>query len=207
MANNEKLNSNVIKYQSGDREVFRDIYEALTLMRNGWLAKASGRYLDDRATREAAFDDTLLKSLAAYDSAHERGFVEYMSGNLRRANASIYRTVTRNKLACEVPDAPVYPDETESITLLDTIVDADANPEDIVMKEQKKRDHRQVISILLADQSEVVKNIAINRVMYESDNALAKALGVHHMVVKRTWKKIAERYDANRFGPICQYLA
>ncbi|RAU96800.1 hypothetical protein [Paenibacillus sp. YN15] len=203
MEESKQLNSLVVRYQNGDKAVFGDIYEALAPMRNGWLAKASGRYLDDKATRLASFDDTLCDSLCRYNPDIGR-FVGFLADNLRRANAKGYRNRNRKKLTCEVPDDPIYSDDDDGMTLLDTIADANPLPEEVV---QKKRDHRQVISILLADQSAEVKRIAEHRPMYKTDNALAKALGVHHTVVKRTWSKIVARYDANRYGPISEYLA
>lgn len=201
MENNEKLNSLVIRYQHGDGEAFRELYDSLSPMRSRWLAKATGRYLDDRATREAQFGDTLWKCAANFDAAKSTDFIRHFISNLRHANVTGLRRRTSKSLSMEVPDRQIDEDGT---LLTELIADANPLPDEIV---QKKRDHRQVISILLADQSEVVKKIAIDRPMYNSDLELAKALGVHHTAVKRTWNKLAARYDANRFGPISQYLA
>ncbi|KAF6658913.1 hypothetical protein ACT3XG_14920 [Paenibacillus polymyxa] len=41
---------------------------------------------------------------------------------------------------------------------------------------------------------------------YESVRALAKALGLHPEAVSRKLRKLAHRFDANRFGNISDYL-
>lgn len=196
---NIEINRIVARYQAGDSAAFRQLFDGLTRMRNAWLAKASGQYLDDAASRQETFDDTLWESANSFDERRANGdFIGYFSGNLRRANVDMIRRRQRKSLRLEVPDDPL---EDGVTTLIDIIADANPLTEDIV---QKKTDHRQVIRSLLTHDDEIFMN---SRMKHETNGALAKALGVHHTTVKRKLDKIAARYDANRFGPISQLLA
>jgi hypothetical protein len=100
-------------------------------------------------------------------------------------------------------------DESDSCLL--QIEDEHHVEQEVIDKLGKKRedDQRQLIAFL-SDPSQVDSDttlIVSNFSQHDSITALAKALGMHHETVKRKLRKLARRYDANRFGDINEYLA
>lgn len=83
------------------------------------------------------------------------------------------------------------------------------NLEDYALR-KKEADQRQLIDSLVNDPSQVdpiTTLIVAEFPKYKSITALAKALGLHHEVVKRKLTSLSRRYDANRFGDVRDYLA
>lgn len=73
---------------------------------------------------------------------------------------------------------------------------------------KKEADKRQLIDFLLESTTDSVTTaIVTNFPRYKSITALAKALGLHHEVVKRKLRALSRLYDANRFGDYHDYLA
>ncbi|MHA7964955.1 hypothetical protein ACX93W_12500 [Paenibacillus sp. CAU 1782] len=71
-------------------------------------------------------------------------------------------------------------------------------------------DQRQLVDFLagnINDLDPITALIVTEFSKYKSVNALAKALGLHHEDVKRKLRRLSRRYDANRFGDYCDYLA
>jgi hypothetical protein len=163
--------------------------------------------MNDEHSLIETYDNTLWKSLKAYEPT--RDFLPFFSSNLKRANVSRIRKSKAEKIAIEAYDleAMASPDEkvwTRELLVLDWIEDKELNVEECV---QKKRDQSHLISNLLATADELTWKICSNYGMYDSENALAKALGIHHTAVSRRLAKLASRYDANRFGNIREYLS
>lgn len=76
--------------------------------------------------------------------------------------------------------------------------------------QKTEADRRQLIDSLadnINDLDPVTALIVTEFSNYKSVNALAKALGLHHEEVKRRLRRLSRRYDANRFGDYCDYLA
>ncbi len=86
---------------------------------------------------------------------------------------------------------------------------ANETVEDEVLK-IKEADQRQLIDFLVNnDPSQVdpeTRLIVSEFSQYPSITALAKALGLHHEVVKRKLRKLARNYDSSRFGDYRDYL-
>lgn len=77
------------------------------------------------------------------------------------------------------------------------------------MYRKKEADQRQLIDFLVNDPVKVdtVTTLIVTEFSkYPSITALAKALGLHHEVVKRKLLALSRKYDANRFGDIRDYL-
>jgi hypothetical protein len=92
------------------------------------------------------------------------------------------------------------------------VIDGNCNVEEeaLVYADKKEVDQRELIDFLVSDPSQVDRDttrIVSQFYKYSSIAALAKALGMHHEVVKRKLRKLSRRYDANRFGDINEYLA
>lgn len=109
--------------------------------------------------------------------------------------------------------------ETEKQRSLDSMMDdgaptlkllqSDYDLEDSVLR-KKEADQRQLIDFLVNDPDKVdpVTTLIVTEFpKYQSIAALAKALGLHHEVVKRKLTALSRRYDANRFGDYRDYLA
>ncbi|MBJ6364203.1 sigma-70 family RNA polymerase sigma factor [Paenibacillus sp. GCM10012307] len=75
---------------------------------------------------------------------------------------------------------------------------------------KKEADQRQLIDFLVTKDPSQVDPETIDIIsrfsQYPSITALAKALGLHHEVVKRKLRRLARNYDANRFGDYRDYL-
>ncbi|WP_154665822.1 hypothetical protein [Paenibacillus pinihumi] len=105
-----------------------------------------------------------------------------------------------------VLDKPYDRDNEDAPTLE---LSDEINIEDTVLR-KKEADQRQLIDFLVnSDPSQVdpdTKLIVSRFPQYPSITALAKALGLHHEVVKRKLRRLARNYDANRFGDYRDYL-
>ncbi|WP_433943657.1 hypothetical protein [Paenibacillus sp. SN-8-1] len=92
---------------------------------------------------------------------------------------------------------------------------ADVSTVEIVVLERyakKKADQRQLIDFLVHSGVPDAATIALVEAYLSappsaSDTAIAKSIGIHHETVKRKLRKLARRYDANRFGDLDEYLA
>lgn len=116
----------------------------------------------------------------------------------RREKRRRKREVSWNTPTSAMPDAP---------TLEMTMVSDDDTEAEAVAK-KKEAEQRQLLDFLLESTTDsLTKKIVRMLPEYDSANALAKALGVHHSVVSRKMKSLARFYDANRFGDISDYLA
>lgn len=197
MNDHQKLNRAAAMYKLDPNESTRQVYELLDGYRRQYLRKANGRYMNDEHALTEAFDTTLWKSLEAYD--REQDFLPFFSGNLKRANVSRIRKGGAEKISKEVYDSV----SEDGSSMLESIQDPERFEETV----QKKRDQLELISILLAKADEFTMKVCNARVIFESDNATAKSLGIHHTKVSRTLEKLARRYDANRFGNVFQYYS
>lgn len=132
------------------------------------------------------------------------GFGQQMSTALKNARTDFFRAEKARRRRYELTvDKPTEEDTPTSE------VAEEHTLEEIVFIQQKKDDQRQLIAFLI-DPSEVdaaTTEIIAAFSKYESITALAKELGLHHEVVRRKIRKLARRYDANRFGDISEYLA
>lgn len=174
----------------------RQTFEMLDAFKRKYLRRANGRYMNDEHSLTEAFDTTLWKSLEAYDKLQD--FLPFFSHNLKRANVSRIRKGGAAKVSNEIYDSV----SEDGSSMYESIEDP-VRFEEVV---QKKRDQQKLISVLLASADEISVQICTNYDVYDSDNALAKALGVHHSTISRSFAKLKRRFDANRFGELSDYI-
>jgi DNA-directed RNA polymerase specialized sigma24 family protein len=195
--NHPQLNTVAATYQSDPNGCLRQVYEMLDAFKRRYLQKANGRYMNDEHSFTEAFDTTLWRSLKAYDPVQD--FLPFFSSNLKRANVSRIRKGGATKVTAEIYDCV----SEDGSSMMESLEDPDQFEESV----QKKRDQRELVSNLLAVADELTRKICLNYAMYDSENALSKALGIHHTAVRRSLARLSRRFDANRFGELRDYIA
>lgn len=200
----EKLNSKAVSYYASPTpDSFRELYEeAVAVFRKVNRSSVIGSRKGDENDADEIFD-TVILTLSREEDV--RDFGRAMSARLKNARLVFFRNEGRRRKryeltidACE-PDAPTNE------------VAAELTTEDIVIQRYKKKeaDQRQLIDFL-TDPTQVDHDttlIVSQFPQHESITALAKALGLHHEFAKRKIRRLARRYDANRFGDFREYLA
>lgn len=211
-----KLNnyaSTYFAHRSGDN--FRNLYdEAARLFLGMHRQKVSRDRLGSDHDAVETFDDTLMD----ISSRHDIGdFGKTLSAALRKKRAMIgrtnrrrqtrYRTVIDEKV--ERDDGtytPKYEAKTENKVVEDEVIGN--------VDKKKEADQRQLIDFLVISDSKepdatTTDIVEAYRLAPPSakDTAIAKSLGIHHETVKRKLRRLARRYDANRFGDYRDYLA
>lgn len=142
------------------------------------------------------------------------GFGKQMATALKNARIDFFRSERSRHNHFELTI-----DSSDEDTPMSEVVD-DQTVESIVMYRQRKKEADQLRKLIdfLSDPTQVDSDTtrivssfrevnADGSLRYSSITALAKALGLHHEVVKRKLRKLSRRYDANRFGDISEYLA
>lgn len=213
--NIEKLNILWEEHRKFRRdETFNEIYAELEPQRsqNRRLVERSG--YGDESDALTVFDEVLMRLIR---SDNVKDFAKSLTTSLKNARTDFYRKETR-RLAHVHNDINSASDDTdETPTSLELYAKTD---DDIVeqavfdhMHKKKEADKRQLIDFLLcpARTVDTVTTLIVTRYNNaspkESDNAIAKSLGLHHETVKRKLHALSRRYDANRFGDISDYLA
>lgn len=160
-------------------------------------------YGDDSNALET-FDDTFMELAAKIETLDN--FAHHFSRALRHDRLDFFDKMRRYRNRYEFT---INNDLAESAPTL-TLVSPDNTEEDAMYNpRQRESDQRQLIAQLCdpTQVDSVTTLIVTNFSQYPSVTALAKALGLHHEVVKRKIRKLSSRYDANRFGDINEYLA
>lgn len=171
----------------------------------------------DAADFESAMTEALWEAYKTYDPTRGTPIEARIDRKIRDAAVDVIRG--RNggyaRRVYAVLDAPKN-DEEDSPKSEPT--NGRTAEDDAIYSEAKKRaDQRQLIDSL-CDPTQVdydtVRAVSSFRevnadgsLRYDSVTALAKALGMHHEVVKRKFRRLASRYDANRYGDYREYLA
>ncbi|MGF9711679.1 hypothetical protein [Paenibacillus naphthalenovorans] len=207
MVNNVKLNNLVQQYQmSKQAETFREIYLLISNEWKSWVRRDVRRTLSDAHRVLEIYHEALLKAIEIYNK--EKGnfikllqrCVTYLRSREQRDNLVRMR---REEISLTVrtsdEDAPT------------SEVASEYNLEDHIHK-KKEADQRQLIDFLLDRANDPVTTLIVTKFREDefgkmSITALAKALGLHHEVVKRKLRALSRHYDANRFGDIADYLA
>ncbi|WP_449600342.1 hypothetical protein [Paenibacillus sp. Marseille-Q9583] len=190
-------------YATRSQDAFRALYnEAKRVFQTQNRRRVCASGYGDRNDADSILDDVILK-LIGKDALN--GFGLWMATALKNARIDwLRKEQTRGKRY----ELTINKDDEDTPT--SEIAD-DLTTEDIVIQRYKKKeaDQRQLIDFL-ADPSQVDHDttlIVSQFSQYESITALAKALGLHHEFAKRKIRRLARRYDANRFGDVHEYLA
>lgn len=207
----EQLNSLADAYlKSPTNENFNKLYmeaseEFGSIHRDALFAKGcrdphSAQESFDNAVLELTRRDDVVDFSRALSSALRKKRLMSCRGSIRRRRrfpGSLDESVADDSGECTLKyDAPETP-SAEDIAILDLFA-------------KKEADQRQLIDFLVKDLPQVDHDttlIVSQFPQYKSITALAKALGLHHEIVKRKLRKLSTRYDANRFGDYRDYLA
>ncbi|QVY62950.1 hypothetical protein [Cytobacillus gottheilii] len=191
----------IMEYQETKSDaVFTQIYETLAVkfLKEGDYRQAVARSIGaDEHELQEIFDDCVMYTVGNYDGS--RSFEAYFKWKFRNMRANFLRDKNTDR---QVHLNAIHLDDDENTTL--ELVDA-ANVEQEVVK-TTEADQRQLIDSLTKDIDATTTAIVEALPRYASVNALGKALGMHHEVVKRSLKKLAKNYDVNKFGDYRQYL-
>lgn len=206
-----QLNSLAIAYRTERTDdAFRKLYELASAMFEQFHRDAlfSKGCRDSHSAKES-FDSAVLELSQRDDVGN---FANALSAALRRKRLMLCRTLARRRNRF-----PGSLDETEADDSGEYSpkykMPEESSAEEIAIRElceKKEGDQRQLITFLVADPTQVDRetNLIVSQFsQYDSVTALAKALGMHHEIVKRKLRKLSRRYDANRFGDIREYLA
>lgn len=159
---------------------------------------ASG--LCTRNEADAVFDDVLLR-LTSRECLQNFGL--QLSTSLSNARKDFLKVSLRRNRRCELGLDKSFDESTPMLEIRDSI-ETDGE----VLK--KEDDQSKLIAYLSdptqvdSDTTAIVSTFLQDE--YESVRALAKALGLHPEAVSRKLRKLAHRFDANRFGNISDYL-
>ncbi|WP_127506857.1 hypothetical protein [Paenibacillus humicus] len=128
---------------------------------------------------------------------------------LKNARLNFYRKRKRSERWFGVLELDQPVDHGEDGAATPTLLDRKGSSDNVAQK-MKEADQRQLIDSFVNDPAKVdpVTTLIVTKFsQYDSVTALAKALGIHHEVVKRKLERVRRQYDANRFGDYREYLA
>ncbi|WP_317981523.1 hypothetical protein [Paenibacillus glycanilyticus] len=183
-------------------EAFRAVYDELSDVRNMNRAIIMRAGNGDESDAMQIFHDVLMRIL---DKDVEFGRVFHSS--LKNARIDFFRKRKRERTRQRSLDA-MTDESADEGAATPKVLRSDYDLEHEVLK-TKEADHRQVIDFLVdPTQVDTVTTLIVTEFpKHKTVTALAKALGLHHEVVKRKLHALSRRYDANRFGDYRDYLA
>lgn len=207
---NEKLNSLHEEYVNSTdnrlrNDVFGEIYaetkRARDINRDKVLATGCG----DEADAQVVFDEVIFKMV------RDRSITDFertLNRRLKTKRIDLLRSNVRKRTRqCSFDE--LLEQASEGAATLNEEVLRGCSTEEIVFT-KKEADQRQLIDFFVNDPAKVdtVTTLIVTEFSrHNSITALAKALGMHHEVVKRKLLALRRHYDANRFGDYHDYLA
>lgn len=191
-------------------EAFYNLYtEARKLFLKIHIAQTVRCRRGDAHDAEGTFDDLVMK--LAYDD-DVRSFGEMLSAALRIKRLEVERGNVRREKRIQQDVQRSEENEEGTLTLLNLLTDGVSAEDAVITSLTQKKDaqKRELLSSLI-DPGKVVDHdtrlIVSQFSRYPNVNALGKAIGIHHEVVKRKLRKLSRGYDGNRFGDVNEYLA
>lgn len=196
----EKLNTLAKQYLAGQVD-FNELYETLNA---GWFRKQREqdfhRYPNERHEVTAMYDDSIIKALEGF----REDFASYLKVSLKHGRGKLRQRIRRK----EVNEISIEGIEDDSETGAPTPAELRApDPFERAAEKEKARNQRQLISELAVGADGFTQTVVKLFSRYNSMNALAKALGVHHSKVSRSIRRMSRGYDANRYGNLYDLLA
>jgi DNA-directed RNA polymerase specialized sigma24 family protein len=207
MEQNE-LNSLAECYRTSRCErVYESVYRAMDGLQSiNRRSLAKTRYGDD-AEADEIFDkvfDRIINTEVTQD------FTKLLSVSLKNARIDFIRKEQRRRTGVVSLEDTVKSkngDQSNAPTL-GSIIQSECDTErDALIKKKRAEQLSLIDSILEPSQDSVTSDIVTLFPRYDSANALAKALGVHHTVVSRKLRALSRNYDERKFGDIHDYLA
>jgi len=196
---NQQLNNLVLRYQSErSDEVFAEIYADVT---KGWrsLATVAKSIRASEAETLAAYEDVLMRCLAAYDGRGD--FIKFLKMNIKWKQKDIYGMTKRRK------EFEVYEKATEDEAATSFEIADEFNLEETVIA-KKKADQLALIDSLLEGADEITIGVVRTFLNHPKPTAtaIAKELGVHHSKVIRALNRLAGKFSTKQHGDFRDYL-
>lgn len=193
----DEVNSYVLEYKrTGCPDKFNTLYKVLMerlKSKQSYDIRVRGM---DTHEAVALYDDTIMEAIRYY---REGSFLKLLYMRLKSRRIDLHR-MRKRKIASNY--------DMVDLSSVDILEDNDRDrvdtPEESVIK---KEDQRQLISFLVARQDDFTVTVAKLIPSFDSPTAIAKELGVHHSKVGRSLDRLRNRFDANRFGELREYLA
>ncbi|MDR9852951.1 sigma factor [Paenibacillus sp. VCA1] len=163
---------------------------------------------------ESELCEATWNALRSYDPNKGCSTKTWVMRHIKQATCRLIKSKhgTHYRRVRIVLDAP-FPDDPDSSQTTQLTDNVTTEEDFFARKHKKEADQRQLIDSLVHSGSEApdATTTAIVEAFLAqpsaSDAAIAKSLGIHPETVKRKLRKLARRYDANRFGNIYDYLA
>jgi hypothetical protein len=198
---NNQLNNMVIRYKSErSDESFAEIYEVIA---KGWrsLGTVAQSVRSNESEITAAYEDVLMRCLAAYDGRGD--FINFLNRSIYRKRQDIYG-MTKRRREFEVYEAAN--DDDEAATSRFEIAD-EFNLENAVIA-KKKADQLALIDSLLEGADEITIGVVRTFLNHPKPTAtaIAKELGVHHSKVIRALNRLAGKFSTKQHGDFRDYL-
>jgi hypothetical protein len=200
--NEVKLNMVYAEYIRGEVG-FNDVYQAAKRIRGINEGKVRGIANCDESDATELFDEAFMKLTLGPEVPD---FERALNVRLKRRRIDLLRRM-QTRAIIESYDEILDLAVEEGTAIPDSFQSSHNLEREVLMKEA---DHRQVIDSFVNDPTQVdtVTTLIVTEFSeHQSITALAKALGLHHEVVKRKLRKLSRRYDANRFGDYRDYLS
>lgn len=201
--NSNQLNNMVMDFrETRSEETFNQIYAIVSASWKG-LETIGKSIKASKSEVLAAYQDTLMKCIAAYDDKNGN-FENLLNRSIRRKRSDIYRKNKRIYFYEQFIEQREHDDgsETANFEFADEFLIED------YITAKKKADQRQLIDFLLNGSD--AKTTAIVEAFLASEKptptAIGEALGLHHSTVIRSIKRLAGKFDSKQFGDYTDYL-
>lgn len=204
---NQQLNNLVVNYQTQrNEEDFGKIYAEVT---KGWrsLATVAKSMRATEAETLAAYEDSLIKCLEAYDITQGHDFINLLNRCIWRERRGIYR---KKKTLNNFEVYEKANEDDEAATSRFEMADEFNLEETVVSKVTAKRkaDQRQLIDFLVCGENE--RTTAIVQAYLTTDlktpTAIGKHLGLDHKQVSRALNRLAGKFNSKQHGDFRDYL-
>ncbi|MGC4375759.1 sigma-70 family RNA polymerase sigma factor [Fictibacillus sp. Mic-4] len=202
----QRINNMALEYiKTKSDEVFSEMYVELRkkITKENNVRLQSIKDLDQSEVLEQ-FDEAVMNGVKMLARNPNDDIVKYVQGSMNKTKAYLLRkTKTRRK-------RELYEQQLEDDVSFEHIANI-GNTKDTTFASivnKKEDDQRQLIDFLLSGAD--AKTTAIVEAFLESDKptptAIGEKLGLHHSTVIRALKRLAGKFDANRFGDYRDYL-
>ncbi|WP_010494998.1 hypothetical protein [Paenibacillus elgii] len=205
-----ELDSLAEKYRiTNDTDILIKMYKDLQEKWSLTARAVAASLCTDSTEVYSMYNEAFIKSITSFKGGN---FSRLLSKNLKNARASFYRKQMvrlRRQVSFGRSAQQSEEDAPTSDAQSDYNLEAHANER---MHKKKEADQRQLVDFLLDRANDPVTTLIVTKFREDesgklSITALAKALGLHHEVVRRKLRALSRHYDANRFGDIEDYIA
>ncbi|ETT64901.1 hypothetical protein BSK66_07775 [Paenibacillus odorifer] len=205
--NFEKLNKLAAAYLAdGTDGTFSEMYkEAGVLFRQINRSRIVFSRMGDANDADELLDSVILKVITKSSD----NFGSLLLKALREAQLDYFKTEQRRRKRFELS----IDNESPNSEVMER--DGDERPVEtaVELRQRKKRtDQLKLIdSLTRSAKTDTATTTIVEAYLFAPLDAkpteIARSLGIHHETVKRKLRRLARRYDANRFGDVREYLA